>query len=148
MNPISPSWAPRRVPPVDVGLLASAIFIFSEYVGKLAAEGIADHDDEDEDGAEELQVPIDPRAVLDHLAEELGTDVTTTLNVYFRITALLRLLSSDPDLASIVSDAELGEELTPEALMAAATLDLHPGPRSERGRDFDPREFREALDAD
>jgi hypothetical protein len=148
MNHISPSHEPRRIGPVDPNLLASAVFLFSEHLGRAAqqhAAEVEDADDEDDEGPE-----IDTREVLDDFAEELGTDVTTTLNLYMRVTALFRLLSASPSLARLAIEGdELGGALSETALLAAARLDLHLGGQgAERAAEFDPREFRAALDRD
>jgi hypothetical protein len=145
MNHMSPRWEPRRIPPVDADLLASAIFLVSEYAAQREAEEAALLDEEDED-AEEAAIPVDPRAVLDRLAEELGTDPKTTLALYIRVTALFRLLASAPHLADAATGS--GEAFAPEALAAAATLELYPDPESEAPGEFDPREFGEALETD
>jgi hypothetical protein len=150
MNHISPSrepsGEPRRIGPVDPSLLATAVFLFSEHLDRLTreheAEVDADEDDDDEGPA------IDTREVLDSFAEELGTDVATTLNLYMRVTALFRLLSASPSLARLAMEGdELGGALTETALLAAARLDLSVrGQGAERAAEFDPREFRAALD--
>jgi len=149
MTVVPPFSVPPRVPPVEPELLASAIFVFGEYLARLAAdlpEGDEDGDDdeidEDEDGTE-----IDTRAVLDLFAEELGTNVPITLALYMRVTALYRLLAASPSLARLAIDQEdLGGELTEDALIAAARLDLRVVRAGDDGAaDYDPREFREAL---
>ena len=149
MTVVPPFTVPPRVPPVEPELLASAIFVFGEYLARLAAdlpEGDEDGDDdeidEDEDGTE-----IDTRAVLDLFAEELGTNVPITLALYMRVTALYRLLAASPSLARLAIDQEdLGGELTEDALIAAARLDLRVVRAGDDGAaDYDPREFREAL---
>ena len=140
MVQIPPFAMPPRVPAVEPELLASAIFLFGEHLGSLGAD--APEDDEADEGVE-----IDTRAVLDLLAENLGTSVQTTLTLYMRVTALYRLLAGSPSLASLAVDrAELGGELTEDALLAAARLDLYVSQEGEeRAADFDPREFRDAL---
>jgi hypothetical protein len=145
MNHVSAIPEPRRIGPVEPDLLASAVFLFAEYLRGLEPEPSADDDDED---AEERQ--IETRAVLDLLAEELATDVTTTLNLYMRVTALYRLLASSPSLARMALDnEEFGGALRDDALIAAARLDVYVRRSGEEGSaDFDPREFRAALDAD
>jgi hypothetical protein len=147
MNHISPRSEPQRIPPVDTDLLASAIFLVSEYLAERAAEEAALREEEDEEEEEET-VPIDARAVLDRLAEELATDPKTTLALYMRLTALFRLLSSSRQLAAVATERDGGDALTPEALAAAATLELYPNPESETPGDFDPREFSAALETD
>jgi hypothetical protein len=150
MNHIAPMPEPHRVGPVEPDLLASAIFLFSEYLGRLAAEtppATDDDEDEDDDGA--VSGPqIDTRAVLDLFAEELATDVKTTLNLYMRVTALYRLMATSPSLAGIALDPDApGGALRDDALIAAAKLDLYVRRSGDEGSaDFDPREFRQALD--
>jgi hypothetical protein len=152
MNHISPSSEPPRVPPVETDLLASAVFLFAEYLNRLEAERVAGIDDEDADvGDEEDDSPeVETRAVLDLFAEDLGTDVKTTLNLYLRVTALYRLLAASPSIARMAVDgAETGGTLTDTALVAAARLDLSVQKAGSDGAaDFDPREFRTALEDD
>jgi hypothetical protein len=148
MDQISPRWERRRVPPVEPELLASALFVFSEYLAQVAAEEQATREpDEEEAELPEDGLPVDTRAVLDRLADDLGTDPKTTLTLYIRLTALFRLLSSTPSLSSIATNPDDGE-LTPQAIAAGASLELYPDPASDAPGDFDPREFREALDED
>jgi hypothetical protein len=145
MNHVSPSHEPRRIGPVDPGLLASAVFLFSEHLDRLVRQHEAEAaDDDDADEGPE----IDAREVLDGFAEELGTDVATTLNLYMRVTALFRLLSASPSLARIAMEGdEGGGALSETALLAAARLDLYlRGQGAERAAEFDPREFRAALE--
>jgi hypothetical protein len=132
---------PPRVPPVEPELLASAIFVFGEYLRQVAADNPVD-EDEDDQGQE-----IDTAAVLDLLADELGTNVTVTLTLYMRVTALYRLLAASPSLARLAVDQEDPDgALTEDALLAAARLELRVARSGEDGSaDFDPREFREAL---
>lgn len=132
---------PPQVPPVEPELMGSAVFLFREYLERLAAEPVPE-DDEDEGPA------VDTRAVLDLFAEELGTGVQTTLTLYLRVTALYRLLSQSPALASLAIDPEEpGGMLTENALLAAARLDLAVTRHgSEGAADFDPRQFRAALE--
>lgn len=135
---------PSRVPPVEPELLASAIFLFGEYMERLVAQlSPPDLEAEEEDG-----VQIDTRAVLDLFAEELGSSVPLTLTLYLRVTALYRLLAQSPSLASLAIDRdEPGGTLTEDALLAAARLDLEVTREGGDGSaDFDPREFRSALD--
>ena len=142
---------PPRVPPVEPELLNSAIFLFSEYLDRLAAEappaGDEDNDRADED--EDEGPAIDTRAVLDLFAEELGTNVQTTLTLYMRATALYRLLAASPSLTRLaMTGGEAGESLGEDALLAASRLDLHvtrSGGDGDGAADFDPREFREAI---
>ncbi len=150
--PSSPRGPKPHVPAVEPDLLASALFLFGEYLSGLdepnddpeAEEIEEDEDDEDEDGE---GPPIDTKEVLDLFAEELGTNVPTTLAVYMRVTALFRLLSASPALAQLAMVGEdFGGALTDEALIAAARLDLHvTKPGAEAAAEFDAREFREAL---
>lgn len=141
--PPSPPPLPPHVPPVEPELLGSAIFLFREYLEQLAAE-TPPPDEEAEDEAP----PIDTRAVLDLFAEELGTGVQATLTLYLRVTALYRLLAQSPTLAALAIDAEEpGGALTEDALVAAARLDLNVTRRGADGAaDFDPRQFRAALE--
>ncbi len=91
--------------------------------------------------------PIEMRAVLDLFAEELGTSVPVTLNLYMRVTALFRLLAASPSLARLAAaDEDGGGGLSEDALLAFARLDLHVR-RNEGGivADFDARELRDAL---
>jgi hypothetical protein len=149
MNYISPSWEPRRVGPVEPDLLATALFLFSEYLDRLmqALTETDAFDDAGEEGDEGGGTEIDTRAVLDLFAEELGTDVTTTLNLYMRVTALFELFSANPGLAGIALEDAGSQTLTEDALVAAARLDLRVERFGSDGRAcFDPREFRKALE--
>jgi hypothetical protein len=152
MDDITPGATPPRVPPVEPDLLGSAIFLFSEYLQRVADLEI-DEDDEDEeddeDGEEEdaEESPINMREVLDLFAEELGTSVPITLNLYMRVTALYRLLAASPSLARMAAaDEEGGGGLSEDALLAFARLDVRVS-RTEAGlvADFDARELRDAL---
>ncbi len=150
MTHVPPFSVPPRVPPVEPDLLASAIFHFGEYLAQLAAEAPPpDEDDEDldDDEDEDDATEIDTRAVLDLFAEELGTNVQTTLTLYMRVTALYRLLAASPSLARLAMEQpEFGGTLTEDALVAAAKLDLHVTRHGEDGTaDFNAREFRAAL---
>ena len=133
---------PPHVPPVEPELMASALFLFQEYLEQLTAEAVPAEDDEDEAPA------IDTRAVLDLFAEELGTNVQTTLTLYLRVTALYRLLAQSPSLASLAIDEEQPSgQFTENALLAAARLDLKVMRKGSDGAaDFDPRQFRAALE--
>lgn len=146
MTQIPPFAIPPRVPPVEPDLLASAVFVFGEYLAQLAAETPAD-DDEDRDEPEEEDQEIDTSAVLNLLTEELGTSVTVTITLYMRVTALYRLLAASPSLARLAIDQEEpGGALTDDALIAAARLELRVDRDGIQGSaDYDPREFREAL---
>jgi hypothetical protein len=142
MNHVSPVPGPPRVPPVEPELLASAIFLFSEYLERLAAEAPP----ADEDAEAETPPEIETRAVLDLFAEEIGTSVPVTLALYLRTTALFRLLAASPSLARLAMEAEPGGRLSEDALLAAARLDLRVTRTGEKGVvEFDAREFREAL---
>ncbi len=130
--------------------MGSAVFLFGEYMARLEAETPppVEDDDEAEEDEEDTDTEIETSAVLDLFAEELGTSVTVTLTLYLRVTALYRLLSRETaSLAQLAMDQEsIGGELTEEALVAAAKLDLHVTRAGDDGTaDFDPREFRNAL---
>ncbi len=131
MNHIAAIPDPRRIGPVEPDLLASAIFLFAEYLRRLEQDS-PDIDDEAEDAA------------------TVAAKIDTTLNLYMRVTALYRLLSASPTLASIALDnEEFGGALRDDALIAAAKLDVYVRRAGEDGSaDFDPKEFREALDDD
>ncbi len=145
------STPPPRVPPVEPELLGSAIFLFAEYLQRLADENPVAEDDEDEAiEDDEGSSAVNMREVLDLFAEELGTNVPVTLNLYMRVTALYRLLAASPSLARLAAAEDEGTSaLSEDALLAAARLDLHIT-RSEGGgvAEFDPREFRAALTSD
>jgi hypothetical protein len=132
-----------RVPTVDPALLGSALFLFREYLEQTAADNPAADDDEEAEGFD-----IDTRTVLDLFAEELGTNVQTTLALYLRVTALYRLLAQSPSLASLAIDEDQpGGVFTEDALVAAARLDVAVSQKGEeRTADFDARQFREAVD--
>ena len=133
-----------HVPPVEAGLLGSALFLFREYLERTAAENPVP----DEEAEEASAFDIDTRAVLDLFAEELGTNVQTTLALYLRITALYRLLAQSPSLASLaIDEEEPGGSFTENALIAAAKLDVAVSQKGkDRTADFDPRQFRDALE--
>jgi hypothetical protein len=135
-----------HVPSVEPALLGSAVFLFREYMEQTAAETPPPDDDQEE---EEASFDIDTRAVLDLFAEELGTNVQTTLALYLRVTALYRILARSPSLAGLAIDEDQpGGIFTENALIAAAKLDVAVSQKSgERTADFDPRQFREALEA-
>ncbi len=152
MDDTSPPPPPAKVPPVEPALLGSAVFLFAEYLQRIAAETIVDDDEDDdiEDDEDEGASAINMREVLDLFAEELGTNVPITLNLYMRVTALFRLLAASPSLARLAADGdESANALSETALVAAARLDLHIN-RSDGGgvADFDPRQFRDALAAE
>jgi hypothetical protein len=158
MDDIIADATPPRVPPVEPDLLGSAIFLFSEYLQQIADLQVEDEEDEDgeadggaeddeEDEEEEEASPIEMRAVLDLFAEELGTSVPVTLNLYMRVTALFRLLAASPSLARLAAaDEDGGGGLSEDALLAFARLDLRVS-RNEGGivAEFDARELRDAL---
>ncbi len=133
-----------RVPSVEPDLLSSALFLFREYLERTAAENPPAGEDESEDPT----FDIDTRAVLDLFAEELGTNVQTTLALYLRVTALYRLLARSPSLASLAIDEdEPGGTFTQNTLVAAARLDVAVSRKGEeRTADFDARQFREAVE--
>lgn len=137
--------AQPRVPSVEPPLLASAVFLFREYLERAAAENPPPADEEETEGPE---FDIDTRAVLDLFAEELGTNVQTTLALYLRVTALYRLLARSPSLASLAIDEEQsGGIFNDNAIIAAARLDVSVSQKGEeRTADFDPRQFRDALE--
>src|SRR6266851_4279269 len=86
--------------------------------------------------------PVEPDLLASAIflfAEELGSDVKTTLNLYMRVTALYRLLASSPSLARIALDnEEFGGALRDDALIAAARLDVYVQRAGEAGSaDFD-----------
>ena len=151
MDDTSPPPPPAKVPPVEPALLGSAVFLFAEYLQRIADETIVDDEDEDFDEDEdEGASAVNMRDVLDLFAEELGTNVPITLNLYMRVTALFRLLAASPSLARLAADGdESANALSETALVAAARLDLHIN-RSDGGgvADFDPRQFRDALTAE
>ena len=145
MDDIVTPRVPPQVPPVEPELMASAIFLFQEYLERLAAEAVPPDEDEEESGDD---TAIDTRVVLDLFAEELGTNVQTTLTLYLRVTALYRLLAQSPSLASLAIDPEQpGGSFTENALLAAARLDVKVMRKGADGTaDFDPRQFRAALE--
>jgi hypothetical protein len=145
MNHVASIPEPQRLGPVEPDLLASAVFLFAEYLRRIEQEESVDDDDEAAGGPQ-----IETRAVLGLITEELATDVKTTLNLYMRVTALYRLLAGSPSLAKMALDhEELGGALRDDALVAAARLDVYVQRTGEEGSaDFDPREFRAALDSE
>jgi hypothetical protein len=146
MDDIVTPRVPPQVPPVEPELMRSAVFLFQEYLERVAAETVPQDDEDDEDEPDESV--IDTRAVLDLFAEELGTSVQTTLTLYLRVTALYRMLAQSPSLASLAIDEEQpAGTLTENALIAAARLDVKVMRKGSDGAaDFDPRQFRAALD--
>ncbi len=135
---------PPRVPPVEPEALSSAVFLFGEYLESLSRDVVVDEDGESE------PVEIDTRAVLDLIAQNLGTGVTETLALFLRVTALFRLLATVPSLARLaVEEPETGGMLSETALVAAARLDLTVRRAGREGSaDYDPKAFREALEGD
>ncbi|MGA2089122.1 MAG: hypothetical protein ABSG66_09405 [Stellaceae bacterium] len=135
---------PPRVPPVEPELLSSAIYLFSEYLDGLSRDVVVDEDGESE------PVEIDTRAVLDLIAENLGTGVTETLALFLRVTALFRLLAAVPSLARLaIEEPAEGGMLTETALVAAARLDLSVRRAGKEGSaDYDPKIFRDALETE
>jgi hypothetical protein len=148
MDDTIPGATPPRVPPVEPDLLASAIFLFSEYLQRIADLDLPVDEEADEEEAEESEAsPIEMREILDLFAEELGTTVPVTLNLYMRVTALYRLLAASPSLARMAAaDEDGGGGLSEDALVAFARLDVQVS-RTETGivADFDARELRDAL---
>ena len=142
MDDLAKAPVPPHVPPVEPELLASAVFLFGEYLAQLEAEPATEEQ-------EDHEAEIDTRVVLDLFAEELGTGVQTTLTLYLRVTALYRLLAQSPSLADIAIDPEQpGGALTENALVAAARLDVKVTRKGTDGAaDFDPRQFRAALES-
>jgi hypothetical protein len=138
---------PPHVPPVEPELLGSAIFLFAEYLQRLAEEALPEDEEVEEEDDEEEASPINMREVLDLFAENLGTSVPVTLNLYMRVTALYRLLAASPSLARMATaDPEDGAALNEDALLAFARLDVQVR-RSETGviAEFDARAVRDAL---
>ncbi|HEV2550773.1 MAG TPA: hypothetical protein VGU20_25900 [Stellaceae bacterium] len=146
MDDIARPEPPPHVPPVEPELLGSAIFLFAEYLQRLAEETLPEDEEAEEDDEEEVS-PINMRDVLDLFAEDLGTSVPVTLNLYMRVTALYRLLAASPSLARIAAaDPEGGDVLSEDALLAFARLDVQVR-RIETGvvAEFDARAVRDAL---
>src|SRR5208282_6695551 len=112
MNENPPFRMPPRVPPVEPELLSSAVYLFGEYLDGLSRDVVVDEDGESE------PVEIDTRAVLDLIAQNLGTGVTETLALFLRVTALFRLLATVPSLARLaIEDPAEGGMLTETALV-------------------------------
>ena len=138
---------PPHVPPVEPELLSSAAFLFAEYLQRLADEALPEDEEAEEGEDEEDASPINMRDVLDLFAEDLGTSVPVTLNLYMRVTALYRLLAASPSLARLAAaDPENGGALSEDALLAFARLDVQVR-RTETGviAEFDARDVRDAL---
>lgn len=146
MNYISPRWERPRIPPVDPALIGSALFLVSEYAAEREAEESAIRDPEEEEDFE--PVALETRAVLDRLSDELGTEPKTTIAVYIRLVAFLRLLASAPHLGPLATEPESGGAPNAAALEAAASLDVLPDPESGVPGIFDEAEFEAALEAD
>jgi hypothetical protein len=145
MDDIVRPGPPPHVPPVEPELLGSAIFLFAEYLQRLAEEALPEDEEAEED--EDEASPINMREVLDLFAEDLGTSVPITLNLYMRVTALYRLLAASPSLARMAAaDPEGGGALNEDALLAFARLDVQVR-RTESGviAEFDARAVRDAL---
>jgi len=154
MDDLTPDAPQPRVPPVEPDLLGSAIFLFAEYLQRVADLELPPDDEAEEDGGDEEEEeeasPINMREVLDLFAEELGTSVPMTLNLYMRVTAVYRLLAASPSLARLAAaDEDGGGGLSEDALLAFSRLDLHVS-RSDGGivAEFDPRELRDALSSE
>src|SRR5215469_16237844 len=147
MNDVLPFPLPPRVPPVEPELLASAVFVFGEYLDRLRADLPPPDESTEEGDSAPPQPEVDTKAVLGLFAEELGTNVPVTLALFLRVTALFRLLSQSPSLARFALAAdEPGNTLSEDALLAAARLDLPVKRVGKEGTaDFDPRTFRQAL---
>jgi len=147
MNEVLPFPMPPRVPPVEPQLLASAVFVFGEYLDRVRTD-MPPPDENAEANEEPPPEPeIDTKAVLDLFAEEIGTSVPVTLALFLRVTALFRLLAQSPSLARFALEPDSsGDALSETALVAAARLDLPVKREGEEGTaDFDPRAFRAAL---
>jgi len=147
MNDVLPFPLPPRVPAVEPELLASAVYIFGEYLDRVRADMPPLDETDDEDADTPAQPEIDTKAVLDLFSEELGTSVPVTLALFLRVTALFRLLSQSPSLARFALEPSgPTNTLSETALLAAARLDL---PVKRTGKDgtadFDARAFRQAL---
>jgi hypothetical protein len=150
MNDVKQTPSPH-VPPVEPDLLGSAMFVFSEYLMRIVDEEPPAEDGDAGDGSEDEDAsPIDMHEVLDLFAEELGTSVPVTLNLYMRVTAIYRLLAASPSLARMAAAGDEGEGgLSENALLAFARLDVKVL-RTEAGvvAEFDPRDVRHALTHD
>ncbi|MDE2230312.1 MAG: hypothetical protein KGL11_14890 [Alphaproteobacteria bacterium] len=150
MNEILPFPMPPRVPAVEPELLASAVFVFGEYLDRLRADMAPPDETASADEEAPAQPEVDTKTVLDLFAEELGTSVPVTLALFLRVTALFRLLAQSPSLAQIaLAPDAASDELSENALVAAARLDLPVKREGKEGAaDFDPRVFRAALTRD
>lgn len=147
MNDVLPFPLPPRVPPVEPQLLASAVFVFGEYLDRLRADLPPPDEEADEGESVPPQPEVETKAVLDLFAQELGTNVPVTLALFLRVTALFRMLSQSPSLARFaLASGESNDALSEDALLAAARLDLPVKRAGKEGTaDFDPRAFRAAL---
>lgn len=146
MNDVLPFPLPPRVPPVEPALLASAVFIFGEYLDRLRADLPPPDDSAEESENAPSQPEVDTKTVLGLFTQELGTNVPVTLALFLRVTALFRLLSQSPSLARFALEADGPNALSETALLAAARLDLPVKRTGKEGTaDFDPRAFRVAL---
>ncbi|MGH6969619.1 MAG: hypothetical protein ACREEN_11005, partial [Stellaceae bacterium] len=141
MNDVLPFPLPPRVPPVEPGLLASAVFIFDEYLDRLRADLPPPDESAEADEATPPQPEVETKTVLGLFAQELGTNVPVTLALFLRVTALFRLLSQSPSLARFALDAGGPDDaLSEDARLAAARRDLPvKRPGKEGTADFDPR---------
>src|SRR5260370_8402816 len=121
MDDTSPPPPPAKVPPVEPALLGSAVFLFAECLQRVADETIVDDEDDGiEDDEDEGASAINMREVLDLFAEELGTNVPITLNLYMRGTALFRLLAASPSLARLAADGGGGAKPCRESPLVGA----------------------------
>ena len=147
MNEVLPFPLPPRVPAVEPELLASAVFVFGEYLDRVRADMPPPDETDDEDANAPSEPEIDTKAVLDLFAAELGTSVPVTLALFLRVTALFRLLAQSPSLARFALEPDgTNNALSENALLAAARLDLPVTRTGKEGTaDFDPRAFRAAL---
>ena len=87
MSEVVPFTGSPHVPPVETELLASAVFLFTEYLEELSRDAANDEE------APEESPEIDTRAMLDLISGDLGTSVAVTLALFLRVTALFRLLA-------------------------------------------------------
>jgi hypothetical protein len=134
------SSASYRIRPVEPGLLAAALLPFLDSLDHDSAAIITR---EAPDGSSECA--IDAREAVALLAHGLDTGGETARTLLTRIMALMRLVSRDPSLADVILRRdETGAGLTDDALATAAGLDLFAF-SADAVPDFNPREFREAL---
>jgi hypothetical protein len=141
MSEVVPFTGSPHVPPVETELLASAVFLFTEYLEELSRDAANDEE------APEESPEIDTHAVLDLISGDLGTSVAVTLALFLRVTALFRLLAAHPALAArAAEDPAEGGALSATALLAAARIDLGVKRQGAEGAaDFEPRAFAIAL---